>query len=156
MPDDTAPVPFDPKSLIDTVKERVKAVYVALIPDEAWQAMVKKEVDWFLNPPVERDQYGNTVYRPAVPGSLTALVRTALGEIAQQQIKEFFAQPAWKVEYNDAATGRIPSAIAALVDQHMPEILRSLFGNALANVLSRVDMHVGNLNVSNAQINSRF
>lgn len=35
---------FDPSKLMDGVKDRIKATFVSLIPDELWDSMVEKEV----------------------------------------------------------------------------------------------------------------
>jgi hypothetical protein len=40
---------FDQASLMQNVRERIKATFVGLIPDEEWEALVRKEVDAFLN-----------------------------------------------------------------------------------------------------------
>lgn len=39
---------FDPSRLMDGVKDRIKATFVGLIQDEAWDGMVRKEVDAFF------------------------------------------------------------------------------------------------------------
>ena len=35
---------FDPSKLMDGVKDRIKATFVSLIPDEAWDSMLEKEI----------------------------------------------------------------------------------------------------------------
>jgi hypothetical protein len=40
---------FDPSKLMDGVRERIKATFVGLIPDEEWEILVKKEVDAFFS-----------------------------------------------------------------------------------------------------------
>lgn len=35
---------FDPSKLVDGVKDRIKATFVSLIPDDAWNSMVEKEL----------------------------------------------------------------------------------------------------------------
>ena len=35
---------FDPSKLMDGVKNRIKATFVSLIPDDAWDSMVEKEL----------------------------------------------------------------------------------------------------------------
>ena len=35
---------FDPSKLMDGVKDRIKATFVSLIPDEAWDQMLEKEI----------------------------------------------------------------------------------------------------------------
>ena len=40
---------FDQANLMQNVRDRIKATFVGLIPDEEWDALVRKEVDAFLN-----------------------------------------------------------------------------------------------------------
>lgn len=40
---------FDPSKLMDGVKDRIKATFVSLIPDEQWEQMVYAESKSFLN-----------------------------------------------------------------------------------------------------------
>ena len=35
---------FDPSKLMDGVKDRIKSTFVSLIPDDAWEKMVEKEI----------------------------------------------------------------------------------------------------------------
>ena len=39
---------FDPSKLMDGVKDRIKATFVSLIPDDAWNSMVEKELYVFF------------------------------------------------------------------------------------------------------------
>src|SRR5579863_781053 len=40
---------FDPAQLMNGVRDRIKATFVSLIPDEQWESMIKKEVDAFFD-----------------------------------------------------------------------------------------------------------
>ena len=40
---------FDPSTLMQGVKDRIKATFVSLIPDTKWEEMVEAEVDAFFN-----------------------------------------------------------------------------------------------------------
>jgi hypothetical protein len=39
---------FDPSQLMDGVRDRIKATFVSLIPDERWEAMVQRVADDFF------------------------------------------------------------------------------------------------------------
>lgn len=39
---------FDPSKLMDGVRDRVKATFVSLIPDDQWEKLVEKEVNAFF------------------------------------------------------------------------------------------------------------
>jgi hypothetical protein len=40
---------FDPSTLMQGVKDRIKATFVSLIPETQWEVMVQKEIDAFFN-----------------------------------------------------------------------------------------------------------
>ena len=49
---------FDPSKLMDGVKDRIKATFVSLIPDEQWEQMVETESKKFFN--IKYTGYNNT------------------------------------------------------------------------------------------------
>lgn len=74
---DNAIEKFDPSKLMDGVKERIKATFVSLIPDEMWEQMLEKEIYVFTTGRIElksemardenhnyiKDENGNYVYK---------------------------------------------------------------------------------------------
>lgn len=62
---------FDPSKLMDGVKDRIKATFVSLIPDEMWSQMVEKEIYIFTTGKIvphhdvdysQKDENGNYIY----------------------------------------------------------------------------------------------
>lgn len=55
---------FDPSKLMDGVKDRIKATFVSLIPDDAWEKMVEKEIYYFTEGRIKIDRrYVDGEYR---------------------------------------------------------------------------------------------
>ena len=63
---------FDPSKLMDGVKDRIKATFVSLIPDEAWNQMLEKEIYIFTTGRIvhhhdtdwnNKDENGNPTYK---------------------------------------------------------------------------------------------
>ena len=50
---------FDPSKLMDGVKDRIKSTFVSLIPDDAWEKMVEKEIYVFTTGRIEYEQKCN-------------------------------------------------------------------------------------------------
>lgn len=40
---------FDPSKLMEGIKDRIKATFASMIPDDQWDAMIKKVVDDYFN-----------------------------------------------------------------------------------------------------------
>lgn len=62
---------FDPSKLMNGVKDRIKATFVSLIPDDMWNAMVEKEIYIFTTGKIiphhdcdysKKDENGNYIY----------------------------------------------------------------------------------------------
>ncbi len=63
---------FDPSKLMDGVKDRIKATFVSLIPDEAWDSMLEKEIYIFTTGRIvhhhdtdwnHKDENGNPIHK---------------------------------------------------------------------------------------------
>jgi len=83
---------FDPSQLMQGVRDRVKATFVSLIPDEQWEKMIQKEVDDFF----KLDSHYNDSSR-ASPFKL--LVRKVLEELAKEKLHTYmqtFTSDLWE------------------------------------------------------------
>ena len=76
---------FDPAQLMQGVRERVKATFVSLIPDEQWEQMIKKECDDFFT---RNSRYSD--YNAASPFSI--LCREELANYASHTEKSWIAK----------------------------------------------------------------
>ena len=47
---------FDPSKLMDGVRDRIKATFVSLIPEDHWEKLVQAEIDKFFAK-YDRDTY---------------------------------------------------------------------------------------------------
>lgn len=54
MAEDTQVQKFDPSTLMQGVRDRIKATFVSLIPDAQWEQLTQKEIDDFFK---ARDDY---------------------------------------------------------------------------------------------------
>lgn len=79
---------FDPSKLIDGVKDRIKATFVSLIPDDKWDELVKAEVDRWFNTKTERERYGDA---PRYTG-FQSVCNSLFEEFAKKKISEFLEQ----------------------------------------------------------------
>ena len=48
MGEEKAVEKFDPATIMQSVKDKIKATFVSLIPDVQWEQMVKSEVDYLF------------------------------------------------------------------------------------------------------------
>lgn len=50
-------VKFDPNSLQGALRERIRNLFVELVPDAAWDDLVRKEIDRFFKPKEHKNTY---------------------------------------------------------------------------------------------------
>lgn len=78
---------FDPSKLMEGVKDRIKATFVSMIPDDRWEELVKQVVDGFFTArPGGRysgDSVGKTQFEELVHQELTGFCRTKLKAILE-------------------------------------------------------------------------
>ena len=109
---------FDPSQLMQGVKDRVKATFVSLIPDEQWEGMIQKEVDEFF----KMDRRYND-YNSASP--FTILARSVLQDLAKEKLHahmQTFTCDLWE----DNAP-KLNDELKNLLIAAAPEILTNMF-----------------------------
>lgn len=70
---------FDPSKLMDGVRDRIKATFVSLIPDDQWQKLVESEINKFF---ANTDNYNDkrSPFRKIVDEELTKLAKEKISE----------------------------------------------------------------------------
>lgn len=130
---------FDPNKLVDRVRERVRGTIADLIPEDAWTAMVKKEIDLFLKE-TTRESYGyNNNQR--VPSGLATAVHDVLEEETKRRVKAYLDSPAWGANWT--VEGQVSHAVKDLVVKYAPEIMQSLLGNAVQQFVQKMRNEMG-------------
>lgn len=109
--------------------ERVRGTIADLIPEDAWTAMVQKEVDLFLKE-TTREAYGyQNRNQDRVPSGLATVVLKVLEEETRKRVLALLDLPEWGANWN--VEGQVSHAVKELVVAHAPEIVQSLLGNAV-------------------------
>jgi len=71
---------FDSSSVMNNVRDRIKATFVGLIPDEQWDAMIQAEVKGFFK---NSDKWNNDR-----PSEFQKLTQEVIREFAKERVKE--------------------------------------------------------------------
>jgi len=118
---------FDPATLMQGVKDRIKATFVSLIPDDQWDQMVKKEVDDYFR----LYSYG---YRNENTSHFTTTVRDVLQKEVYKRVQEVLSSPEFDIEWNgdkQSLTGVIKDELI----RKAPEIFIASIEGMVANVV---------------------
>jgi len=118
---------FDPASLMQGVRDRIKSTFVSLIPDAQWEEMVKAEIDKFL----KSDRWEN----PKSPFQkvVEEVIHEKLKEKVKLLIEEKYVSTMWENgQYKP--TEAIEKAIVAAT----PQILGDIIARAVQSVVNNI------------------
>jgi hypothetical protein len=125
---------FDPSTLMQGVRDRVKATFVSLIPDEQWEQMIVKETDDFFKE--KDDGYSNRTYK----SDFQTLVREELNELAKVKIKEVlkeYTNEVWKdgkLDINESMKKLIKENSSELIYGFLNQMMKSTINNLISQL----------------------
>lgn len=119
---DAMPVKFDPASLSDRLRERIRSSLADLIPPEQWDAMMKAEIDRFFNARL----VGATYDKQLVSSDFEAIVLDAVRADARERVKQYLTtDPGWQSRWDSKDNvGLLPEKLEALLRDNAHTILR--------------------------------
>ena len=80
--------PFNPADIMEGVRARVRATFVELIPEDAWKAMIEKEVNDFMKP-------SSTWNNDNRASSFSKVVREVCEQRARKAVGDLLEGPEW-------------------------------------------------------------
>lgn len=122
---------FDPSTLMQGVKDRIKATFVSLIPDDQWDQMVKKEVDDFFRE--SNSGYDNRRYT----SEFKIVVWKVLEEEAKIKIKGVLANPEFQTTYNGNKQ-ELSKTIQDAIVAKAPEIFMQAIQGSIAYAVQQM------------------
>lgn len=111
---------YDPSKIMDVVRDRIKAEFVTMIPDEAWSEIVKGIVTKFRSP----------------GGELDKMVWAEMSVEVTRRMATFFQTPEWGNQWGSG--GPVSDQVKALLVSHLPGIIEASFGNLLQQIVQRL------------------
>lgn len=145
MEENTQVQKFDPATLMQGVKDRIKATFVSLIPEEQWEEMVKKEVDKFFR---EYEIRGDgRRYVSDFSSLVTPPFFLLLKEECERRMKEYLESPEFQTIWNDNGQKTINHAIEKMMIENSGLILCNMYQEMFHVMLCRF---------KNELMNSRF
>ena len=127
------PQKFDPSQLMQGVKDRIKATFVSLIPDEQWSQMVDTEVKSYF----AKNSEG---YRNEFRSKFTETVYDVLREETKAKVKDIINHPDFAIHW-EGNNQKVSVAMKQLIIDKIPEIMASamenMVGSAIQNLKNR-------------------
>src|SRR5688572_5792464 len=113
---------FDPSTLMQGVKDRIKATFVSLIPDDQWDQMVKTEVDKFF---IKRES--GYQQRP-VASDFSLLVSSMIEAEAKNRLAKYLESEDFQSIWNNNGQPSTAKAVEEIIVKNSGEIMVSAFG----------------------------
>jgi len=123
------PEKFDPSTLMEGVRDRVKSTFVSLIPDSHWDEMVKKVIDdWFT----KKEEVS---YSRKYVSDFEKFIYNQLEEyakpIVEKKILEY-QEFSWDSENNQ----KVNSMIEEMIVKNAGKILVNIIGESLQRMFN--------------------
>lgn len=127
---------YQESDILKDVKDKIRAEFVNLIPDEKWEALVKNAVDsWFE----KKETRYNTTERVS---HFDYFVNSLLQEECKERVKEYFNSPEWQGQW-DGEGGLEPSdMMKKIIIENSPKIIEMIIGNAFQQAFSNAMQHI--------------
>lgn len=127
---------FDPSTLMQGVRDRIKSEFVSLIPDEQWSEMIKKECENFFQ---EKEAgYGNRIYA----SDFQILVRDELRKEVQNRLATYLKSPEFNTTYDTYGKPIASQKVKELMIDNAGIILQNMFGGMFQTMLSEFSMQL--------------
>ena len=141
MPDEktesTEIKPFDPQEAMNNIKLRIKSTFVEMIPDEQWNAMVKKEVDDFFR---EKDRgYSN---KREYFSDFQLLTKQALEEEGKARLKAFLTSPEFQVIWDNNGHLICSKAVEEMIVNNSGAIMINMFGGMFTQMIHQFSQNI--------------
>ena len=120
---------FDPSKLTEGIKDRIKATFVALIPDEQWEKMINEEIGNYFK---AKDRGGYT--RDNI-SDFGLLVRQMLSEDAKARLAKHLSSHEYQITWGENGVPIISKAIEELIINNSGKLLMNLYGEVFSNML---------------------
>ncbi len=126
---------FDPQSLMAGVRDRIKATFVSLIPDDEWERLVKAEIETFFQ---SKDRYNSTYYT----SDFQMIVNQELTAHTKNQVAKLLVSPEYIAMY-DAGSGTQTSLfIKKFLEENAAKIFSNILSSSFQNVINNASYNV--------------
>ncbi len=122
---------FDPSTLMQGVKDRIKATFVSMIPDVQWEQIVGAEVDSFLKKSDTSYNHNRDYKSP-----LDVLIRQELNEWAKGKFAEYLQSEGMKTTWDENGKPVASEAVKKMILENSGQMLLSLFGGLFQTMMN--------------------
>lgn len=130
---------FNPQDLMQGVKDKIKATFVSLIPDDQWEQMVETEVNKFFK--VRQDSYISNNNHDKYHSDFGDLVKQILNEETKEKVREILQGDKYKSDWKDGRTVA-SKHLDQLIKKAMPDMFMTIMTNTVSNTIQQMQNNV--------------
>lgn len=164
---------FDPSKLMDGVKDRIKSTFVSLIPDDAWEKMVEKEIYIFTTGRIElkskcnyskKDENGNYVIeyweerKPYTQAEITdnwehkqyddisplqQMIREELRKKFEEDLKKYLDSEEYHGIYDEYGAVQVGKAIEEVLIKNTDTIFKNFMASVMQKAFDQMRYNIG-------------
>lgn len=123
---------FDPSKLMDGVRDRIKATFVSIIPDNHWEKLVQGVINDFMTK--KKKGYG---YNDELTSDFDNIVKDELKMFLKEKISESLNKYMEK-EYDKNGNQLINKHIKKLLIDNSEVLVAQMFGHVAENIIQEV------------------
>lgn len=122
---------FDPSKLMDGVKDRIKATFISMIPDNHWEKLVENIIHRFMND--EKNNYtGRSEY-----SEFESLVRQELNIYLKGKIIQSI-QKYMDKEWDKNGNELVNKHIKEIIIKNSEMMIANMFSNAAQDIVNQI------------------
>jgi hypothetical protein len=138
MPDNTAVQSFDPRSLNDQIRDRIRASVVELIPEEAWRDYIDREIaDFFTDRPAGSGLYG----KPGKRAPFAEVCADVMQDVAKTKLHEELNKPEWTAFWENGQQ-RVGVHVTAALKEHGAGLFEAMVANTVQQIVDSLRLRV--------------
>jgi hypothetical protein len=125
---------LDLSNLREQMRERIRASFVLMIPDEQWDKLIDAEVKAFF-------WKGGRGEARSI-SDFDRVVSQELEKETRKRVTELLNTPGWQERYNQDYQPMASEEIEKLMIKLAPEMLSALFGGVMQSALQGIKGHI--------------
>jgi hypothetical protein len=130
---------FDPSTLMQGVKDRIKSTFVSLVPDGQWDTMVQKEIDaFFAEAEAPREWRGhNYSYEvKTVPSPFRKMVWDLCEQQTSRVLNEYMRER-FQAKYDEAGKLIVDEVLNKLIVENAGQMFAQMIAGSIQQAMTQ-------------------
>ena len=129
---------FNPSTIMDGVRDKIKASFIELIPEEHWNAMVQKEIDDYFseNINVNTNNYDKSNFK----SKFQILLRSELESECKLRLADYLKSSEFNASWGVNGQMVASQATKTMMIENSGAIMANMFSGMFSGMLSNFEM----------------